>query len=177
MAFFTPFKFVTLCQFHKEKRRVFAYMAASVYLVISKEVKNHIMIHNWIFRHTCCLNNPHWKISGIIIFLCKHYILISDTLVVDGLFLLLSVILSGIYENQEGITTELLKKVHRRICERGITFSTARSPFYLTFCCFLHLLSSPFQVTYLLDGPCKDTWVVFCVMKSWVNGRKYESLL
>ena len=27
-----------------------------------------------IFRHTCCINNPHWQISGILIFLCKHYI-------------------------------------------------------------------------------------------------------
>ena len=178
MAFFTPFKFVTLCQFHKEKRRVFAYMAASAYHVISKEVKNYVMIHNWIFRQTCCINNPHWQFSGIMIFLCKRYILISETLVgsfLDVLFLLLAAILSGFYD-QDGIKIELLKKVHRKICERDITFWTARPPFYVTFCCSLHLLPSPSQVTYLLNGPYKDTWVVFCIMKSWVNGRKYGSL-
>ena len=114
MAFFTPFTFVTLCQFrsnaspvlftklHEEtiewEKRFFAYMAASVYHVTSKKVKNHILIHSWIFGHTCCINNPHWQISGIIIFLCKHYIVTSDTLVgsfLDVLFLLLAVILSG----------------------------------------------------------------------------------
>ena len=42
--------------------------------------------------------------------------------------------------NQEGIKIELQKKVHRRICVRDITFLTARSPFYVIFCCFLHLL-------------------------------------
>ena len=97
MTFFTPFTFVTLCQFHpntwpllftklhketveREKRRFFACMAASAYHVISKEVKNRILIHNWIFRHSCCINNPHWQISGIIIFLRKCYIVTSDTL-------------------------------------------------------------------------------------------------
>ena len=135
-------------------------MAPSVYHVISKEVKNHIMIHNWISRHTCCINNSHWQISGIIIFLCKHYILISDALLdsfLDVLFLLLAVILSGLHQKPRRIKIELLKKVHRRICERDITFSTVRSPFYVTFCCFLHLLPSLFQVTYLLNGSYNDT--------------------
>ena len=48
-----------------------------------------------------CINNPHWQSSGIIIFLCKYYIVISDTLVgsfLDVLFLLLAVILSELHE-------------------------------------------------------------------------------
>ena len=118
MTFFTPFTFVTLCQFHpntwpllftklhketveREKRRFFACMAASAYHVISKEVKNRILIHNWIFRHSCCINNPHWQISGIIIFLRKCYIVTSDTLAcsfLDVFVLLLAVILSGLHE-------------------------------------------------------------------------------
>ena len=130
MAFFTPLNFVTLCQFHSntspvlftkfhwetiewEKRRFFAYMAASAYHVTSKEVKNHIMIHNWIFRHTCCINKPHWQISGIIIFLCKHYIVTSDTLVcsfLDVLFLLLNVILSGLHEKSRSNKDWVTKK-------------------------------------------------------------------
>ena len=81
---FHPFKFGTLCQFHSstspvlftkllletiewEKRRFFANMAASAYDIVFK-VKNHI-IQNWIFRHTCCINNPHWQISGIIVYI------------------------------------------------------------------------------------------------------------
>ena len=73
--------------------------------------KNHILRHNWIFRQTCCLNNPHWQSSGIIIFLCKHYIVISDTVVgsfLDVLFFLLAVILSGLHDkpskNQDWVT-------------------------------------------------------------------------
>ena len=41
-----------------EKRRFFAYMAASAHHVISKEVENHILRHNWIFRHTCMYEQP-----------------------------------------------------------------------------------------------------------------------
>ena len=70
-------------------------MAASADHVIWKEVKNYIL------RQTWCINNPHWQSSGIIIFLCKYYIVISDTLVgffLDVLFLLLAVILSEPYE-------------------------------------------------------------------------------
>ena len=48
-------------------------MAASAYYVIWKEVNNHILSHNWIVK-TCCLNNPHWQSSRIIMFLCKYYI-------------------------------------------------------------------------------------------------------
>ena len=75
-------------------------MATSAYQVTSKEVKNHILIHNWIFRHTFCIKIPHRQISGIIIFLSKD-IVISDRLVgslLDVLFLLLAVILSGLHE-------------------------------------------------------------------------------
>ena len=137
-------------------------MVASAYHVISKEVKNHIMIHNWIFRHTCCINDPHCQISESIIFWCKHCILISDTLVgsfQDVLFLLLAVILSGL---QEGIKIELLKKEHRRICDRVITFLTARSTFYVNFCCFHHFTPPPpppssSQVMCLLNSSYKDT--------------------
>ena len=32
-------------------------MAASAYDVI-KEVENHILRHNWIFRHTCMYKQP-----------------------------------------------------------------------------------------------------------------------
>ena len=57
--------------------------------------------------------------------------------------------------NQEVRKIELLKKEHRRICERDITFWIERPPFYVTFCCFLYLLPHFFQVMYLMNGPIK----------------------
>ena len=58
--------------------------------------------------------------------------------------------------NQEGIKTELQKKVHTRICMRDITFLTARLSFYVIFCCFLRLLFPPSQLTYVLNGPIQN---------------------
>ena len=58
--------------------------------------------------------------------------------------------------NQKEIKIELLKNVCRRIRGRDITFLTARPPFYVTFCCFLHLRPPLSQVKYLLNGPYKD---------------------
>ena len=118
MAFFTPFNFVTLCQFYSttspvsfsklhqetiewEGKRFFAYMAASVYHVISTEVENHIFKTIEFLDTSAFINNPHWQSSRILIFLCKCYIVISDTLVgsfLDVLFLLLAVILSERHE-------------------------------------------------------------------------------
>ena len=102
MAFFTPFNFVTLCQLycttsavsfsklHQETiewegKRFFAYMAASAYHVISTEVENHIFKPIEFLDTSAFINNPHWQSSGILIFLCKYYIVVSDTLV--GIFL------------------------------------------------------------------------------------------
>ena len=96
MAFFTPFNFSMLCQFysvtspvlftklHQEtiewgKGRFFACMAASAYYLMSTDVKNHIFKHNWIVRHLCIYKQLTLS-SGIRIFLCKYYIVISVTL-------------------------------------------------------------------------------------------------
>ena len=134
-------------------------MAASAYHVILKEVKSHILIHNWIFRHTCCINNPHWQISGIIIFLCKHYIVTSDTLVgsfLDVLFLLLAVILSGLHEKPRRNKDWVTEKGTQKNLWEGYHFFDCR----LFFLCHFLLLSSftppSFQVKYLLNGPYKD---------------------
>ena len=76
-------------------------MAASAYHVISKEVEiTSLETTDFLDTHVC-INNPHWQSSGITLFLCKYYIVISDTLVrsfLDGLFLLLAVILSELHE-------------------------------------------------------------------------------
>ena len=159
MPFFIPFNFVTLCQCHSntspvvftklrqetresEKWRFIAYMAASVSHIISEEVKNHIRRHSWIFRYTCCINNLHWQSSGIIIFLCSHYEVISDTLVgsfLDLFFLLLTLILSGLHEkprrNKDWVTE---KSKQKNMCEEH--YFCDYTPSFL--CPFLLLYSS-----------------------------------
>ena len=56
-------------------------MTASAYHVISKEVEKRIFRHNRTFRHTFMYQQPTLTSSGIITFLCKYYIVISDTLI------------------------------------------------------------------------------------------------
>ena len=88
-------------------------------------------------------------------FLCKYYIVISDTLVgffLDEAFLLLQYYHSFM-RNPEGNKIELQKKVQKRTCVKYITFLIARPPFSVIFCCVLRLL-----LTYLLNRPNKDTY-------------------
>ena len=115
---FHPIQLCTLCQFNSntspviftelhrgamEWERFFACVAASGYHVTTKEMKNHIFRHNRIFRHTHTHMlgiQPTLTNSGIILFLPKYYIIISDTLVdslLEALFLLLDVMLSGLH--------------------------------------------------------------------------------
>ena len=167
LPFFTPSKFVTLCQFysltlpqllftkiHKEtiewEERSFRYVAA--YHVISKQVRNNIL-------DTCCINNPDWQ-SSVITFLGKYNIVVSDTLVgsfLDVLFLLFAVILSGFHEkpsrNRDWITE---KNTYKNLCE-GHDVLDGTSCFLCDFFCFLGLLPPSSQVTYLLSGPYKYT--------------------
>ena len=106
--------------------------------------------------------------------MCKYYIVISDTL--EGtfldVFLLPAVILSELHVKPRR-KDWVSEKIYRKICVRGINLLIALPPFYVILCCFLCLLPSPSQVTYLLNGP--YGWC--SVMISWVNGRKYENLL
>ena len=106
--------------------------------------------------------------------MCK-YIVISDTLVgsfLDVLFILLVVILPELHVKPRR-KDWVSEKVYRKVCVRGINVLTALPLFFVILCCFLCLLPSPSQVTYLLNG----LYGEFSVMISWVNGRKYENLL
>ena len=76
-----------------------------------KEVKTYIFRRNWIFRHTFGISNPDCQSCGIIMFLCKCFIVISDILVgtfSDVLFLMLAVTLPELLEkprrNQDLVT-------------------------------------------------------------------------
>ena len=118
-------------------------MAASAYHVILKEVENQIFRHSWVFRHThVCVNNPHWQSSGIIIFLCKYYIVISDTLIgfsLDILFFLPAVILSELYEKPRRNKDWVAEKITlENLCERHHFFDCSHS----LLCHFLLLSSS-----------------------------------
>ena len=81
-----------------EERRFFAYKDASAYQRRQKITSLNTIefLVTYVF-----INNPHWKSSGILIFLCKYYIVISDALVgsfLDVFFLSLTVILSELHE-------------------------------------------------------------------------------
>ena len=64
-----------------------------------------------------CINNPHCQSSGNIIFLCKYYIVTSDTLVgsfLDVLVLLLAVILSELHvkpRRKYSVSKEIYRKI------------------------------------------------------------------
>ena len=104
------------------------------------------------------LKNLHWKSSGIIIFWCKYYIVILDTLVSsfsNMLFFLLAVLLSELHEkprrNKDWVTQKCTKK---NLCEGHYYFECTSSSL-CHFYCFLSLLPSSSQLTYLLNGPIK----------------------
>ena len=69
----------------------------------------------------------------------------------DGLFLLLSVILSELHEKPRRNKKKLQKKVHRWICVRNITFLTARPPLPISFFVAFFTYYLP------LNGTYKDT--------------------
>ena len=130
---------------------------------IKEGKKSHLETHQ-NFRRTCYINNPHWQSGGIITFLCKYYIVISDALVdsfLYVLFSLLAAILSGLHEKPRRNKDWVTEKVQRKVSANDITFLIARPLFYVTFCCFLRLLT---PVTYLLERCIILLWVVFCEM-------------
>ena len=90
----------------------------------------------------------------------------------DVLFFLLVVILPEVQVKPRR-KDRVSEKIYRKICVRGINFLTALPPFCAILCCFLCLLPSFSQVTYLLYS--SYGWC--SVMISWVNGGKYENLL
>ena len=83
-------------------------MAASVYDFLSTNV---------------FINKPYWKSSGIVIFLWKYYIIISDTMVgsyLNVLFFLLAIVLSKLHEKprRKDLVTE------KRLFYKQYFFST-----------------------------------------------------
>ena len=103
-----------------------------------------------------CISTPHWQSSGIIIFLCKYYLINSDARVgsfLDVFFLLLAVILSELHEkprsNKDWVTE---KSTYINLCERHHFFDCTPS-----FLCHFLLPSSstpsPFPIDVLAQWP------------------------
>ena len=137
------------------------YFSVSRYHVTSNEVKNHIVRHNWVFKHICCINNPHWQSSGIITFLYKYYIVISDAMVGCFLFFVAGCnIIRASWETKKELRLSYRKNYIREFVWgtqlfwlHALLFMSLSVAFFRLsfcfFCCFL-------QVMYLLNGSCKD---------------------
>ena len=97
MPIFLSLAYVILCQFYsitspvlftknnklwnKAKGNFSACMASSEYHVLSKEVQNRIFKHNFIFRYTWIYKQSILTKQWNYFFVCKYYIVISDTLI------------------------------------------------------------------------------------------------
>ena len=123
MAFFTSFTFAKPFEFYS--------ITFFVLFTKNKELWNEgkdDFLHIWLFQHITsyqrrlnhwgwkgipfsvkihfldthvCINNPYWQSSGVIIFFCKYYLVISDKLIdsfLDVFYLLLAVLLSELHE-------------------------------------------------------------------------------
>ena len=120
MAFFTPFNFVTLCQFycttspvsftklHQETRELegkrFLHIWLLQHIILYQRCQKITSLNTIEFLDTFAfIINPFWQSSEISIFLCKYYIAVSDALVgsfLGVLFLSLAVILSELHDKK-----------------------------------------------------------------------------
>ena len=107
MAFFTPFNFVTLCQFFSITspalftKRHWETVEWEKGRFISKKVEIPSLGTTEFLDPLVYINNSHWQSSRIIIFWCKYDTVISDILVgyiLDKLFFLLTLILLEHYK-------------------------------------------------------------------------------
>ena len=92
-------------------------MASLAYNVVSKKVENQIFRHNWIFTQTCVYKQTTLKKlwnSNIFVQILYSYFSYTGGLFIGRAILLLSVILSDLYEkprrNKDCITEKSTKK-------------------------------------------------------------------
>ena len=160
MVFFTPFVFFKQCQFYsiassvlftkirnygmrEKKDFLHIWLLQCITLYQRRQKTTSLDIIEFLNTHVC-INNPHWQSIGIIIFLCKYYIVISDTLTdsfLDVFFLLLAVILSELQEKPRRKVCVTKKITQKNLCEGHHFFNCTPSVLYVIFCCLLHLFS------------------------------------
>ena len=127
------------------------------------------------------INNSHQQSSGISVFLCKYYIVISDTLVgtfLDVLFFLLAVILSELHEKSKRKDWVTEKSTQKYLREGYHFFNCTLSILRFFAAFFIYSLSLPKWHTCGMAAVKTHIllWVEFCGIISWVNSRKYENL-
>ena len=115
ISFFTQFNFVTICQFYSinslvlfkklcnQRKEDFLqiWLLERITLYQRRQVITSLDTIEFLDTHYTCVNNPHRQSSGLIIFLCKYCIVISNKLIcsfLDVFFLLLAVILPKLHE-------------------------------------------------------------------------------
>ena len=142
----------------RENEILFPYMTASAYQVVSREVENHFFRYNWFFRDIY-INNPHWPISGSIIFIqiwCSYFRYTGRLFLGWVFFVDRYNIIRVSWETKQEWRLSYRKRYIECLIVRSITLLIAHSPFYVIFCYFLCLLSPPSQLTYLLNDFYKD---------------------
>ena len=131
-------------------------MTAWTYHNISKEVENQIFKYNWIFKHLCIYKQPtltkQWKYNTFVQILYIYFRYTGRLFLGCTLFVTQCNIIRASYETKNKRLS--FRKIHRKICVRDMNFLAARHPFYVILCCFLCLLPSFSQLTYLLNEPC-----------------------
>ena len=104
------------------------------------------IINNLCINTLVCINNGYWQSSGIINNLCKYIIVISYTdRLLDAVFLLLAVMLSGLHENPGRKDSVTEKSAETNFCE-GITIMAVRPSsciFFVTLFVECHLSFTP----------------------------------
>ena len=139
----------------RKKRRFFAYMAASAYRVISKEKENQIFRHNWIFRHTCVYKQStltKWWNYDMFVQIWYTYFRYTGRLFLGCC----RKIVTGLWETKK----EKRLSYRRKYTEEfvwGTSLFWLHALLSISFFVALFVYYF-FQLTYLLDGPTKDTY-------------------
>ena len=122
-------------------------MVTTAYRDISKEVEITSLDTIEFLDTSVSINNPHWQSSGIMIFLCKYYIVISDTPVVS-FFLGCALIVAGCNIIRASWETKMERLSYRKkYIEEFVRWTShfwlhallSMSVFVAFFVCSLHL--------------------------------------
>ena len=109
----------------------FAYMAASSYHVISKEVENHIFKHNLMFRDTCMYKQPT---------LTKYFRYTGRLFLGCALLLAHCNIIRASWETKKERLGHRKKYIKEFVRGTLLFWLYALLYLYIIFCCFLRLL-------------------------------------
>ena len=134
-------------------------MAASAHHVISKEVENQIFRHIWNFRHTCVYEKPAltkwWNYNIFAQILYTYFRYTGRFFLGCALFVARCNIIGTLWETKKEWRLSYRKKYKEEfVWETSLfwLYTLLSMSFFVAF--FVYF---PSQVTYLLNGPNKDT--------------------